>query len=215
MAYVDIDGINVIVDNNEKYFQINDINGSDLSRIWERIKTEYDSYEKWFCYHNYNNIPFELLENIGAVLEDDSIETRLTADNFIISDIYGVIRVLEENFDKFAEYHIKCNPQCGARSERIKRDFSRWGIFALLVNNVITDYIIIFTGHPVAEIFCIEASDGDKCNALISFACKYAFDNGNIEILYMADENTVSHKVALSVGFINTGFYKGYEIKRQ
>jgi len=215
MAYIDIDGIDVIVDDNEKYFQVNDISGSDLSKIWERIKTEYVSYEKWLCYHNYDIIPCKLLDKIGAVLEDDSIEARLTADNCVVSDMRGVIRVLEDKFDDFAEYHTKCNPQCGAKSERIKRDFSRWGIFALLENNIVTDYLIIFTGHPVAEIFCIEASDSDKCKALISFACKYAFINGNTEILYMADENTISHKAALSIGFVNTGIYKGYKIEHQ
>jgi predicted GNAT family acetyltransferase len=50
---------------------------------------------------------------------------------------------------------------------------------------------------------------------LITFAAKFAFDSGKKEVLYMADENTITHKAALSIGFVNTGFYKGYEIKNR
>ena len=74
---------------------------------------------------------------------------------------------------------------------------------------------MLAAGNPVlAEIFCIEASNINKCKELITFAAKCAFDNGQTEILFMADENTISHRAALSVGFINTGFYKGYMIQQ-
>ena len=215
MANRIIDGIEVIVSDEERYLQINDISGSDLTKIWVTIKNDYTLYEKWICYHNYTEIPFEFLDEIGAVLEDDSIETRLTFDNFIYSEVFGVVRVTEENFDEFAVYHGNRNPDCGAKPERIRCNLSRWGIFALLSNNKITDYIIISMGNTMqAEIFCVEASDIVKCKKLIVFAAKYAFDSGKSEVLYMADENTIAHKTALSVGFVNAGFYKGYEIKR-
>jgi hypothetical protein len=210
-----IDGIEVIVSDADHYLQINDISGSDLIKIWEVIKNDYTLYEKWICYHNYTEIPYAVLEEIGAALEDDSIETRLNADDFVYTEVFGVVRIKEENFDEFAAYHHKCNPDSGAKPERILRNFSRWGIFVLLSNNKITDYLILSMGNTLqAEIFCVEATDIIKCEKLITFAAKFAFDNGKKEVLYMADENTFAHKTALSVGFVNTGFYKGYEIKR-
>ena len=213
MAAMIIDGIEVIISDIDQYLQINDISGSDLSKIWTQIESDYASYEKWICYHNYNEIPFVLLNEIGAVLEDDSIEMRLTADSFICPEVFGVVRVTEGSFDEFADYHCKRNPDW-MKSEIIRRNFAYWGIFALLTNNRITDYILLAMGNPIqAEIFGVEASDSVKCKDLIAFAAKYAFDSGKKEVLYMADENTIAHEAAISVGFANTGFYKGYEIK--
>ena len=204
---------NFIVSDIDKYLQINDISGEDLAKIWKQVKTDYASYEKWICYHNYSEIPFKLLEEIGAVLEDDCIETRLAKGGFSYSEASGVVRITVDNFDEFAALHHKRNPEM-VKSERIRRNFSRWGIFALLMDSRVTDYIILATGHPVeAEIFCVEASDSDKCKKLISYAAKYAFDSGKEEVLYMADEDTMAHKAAISVGFANTGFYKGYGVR--
>jgi hypothetical protein len=214
MATVIIDGIEVIVSDIDRYLQINDINGSDLSKIWEQIKIDYESYEKWICYHNYNEIPFTVLEEIGAVLEDDSIETRLTVRSFSYSEVSAVIRVEDERFDEFAAYHNQCNPENGAKSELIKRNPSHWAVFALLTNNRITDYIVLATGNLAqAEIFCVEASDSAKCEQLIKVAAKHALDIGKKEVLHMVDENSITHKVSLSVGFTITGFYKGYRVK--
>lgn len=171
MASKFIDGIEVIVSDVDQYLQINDISSSDLIKIWDHIKTNYPLYEKWICYHNYIEIPFALLDEIGAVLEDDSIELRLSVDGFIRSKFPGIVLITEENFDKFAIYHNKCNPENGANSERIKRNFFHWAIFALFTDNRITDYIILFTGNPnQAEIYCVEASDNVKCKELIASA---------------------------------------------
>jgi len=214
MAKVLIDGIEATVSDTDQYFQINEISGSDLTWIWEQIKTDYASYEKWFCYHNVAEIPFALLDEIGAVLEDDSIIMRLSYDNFIFSEVSGVVRITEKVFDDFAAYHNKCNPDM-VTSEQIKRNLSEWGIFVLLSGKQITAYTLIFTRYlEEAEIFCVEAPDIVSSKALVTTAVKYAFDNGNKKILFMADENTDAHKTALSIGFASEGFYKGYRIKR-
>jgi len=207
------DGIEVIVSDVDRYLQINDVSGMDLAEICEQIKSDYSSYEKWICYHNYADIPFELLEEMGTVIEDNSIEMRLTANDFINFGASDVVQITMEELDDFAAYHNKCNPDNGANSERIKRNFSNWGIFALFADNKISDYVIIAMGNPnQAEIFCVESSDKNKCEKLISFATKHAFDSGKREVLFMADENTIAYKVALSGGFCVTGFYKGYRI---
>lgn len=213
---INIGGVEVLVEDIDHYLQINDICGTDLSRIWEQVKTDYASYDKWICYHN-SEIPFVVLDEINAVLEDDCIETRLIYDELNYPeklDIARIERVTEEGFDEFATYHGECNPDMYWTSERIRRDLSRWGIFSLRTINEITGYILLGMRHPVeAEIFCVDAPDSVQYEALIAFAAKFAFDNGRKEVLYMTD-NPVSHGAALSIGFAVTGFYKGYLIRR-
>ena len=213
MAYTIIDGIEAIVSEVDQYLQLNDISRADLSRVWGHINDKYASYEKWICYHNYTDIPLALLGEIDAVIKDDCIETRLKPGYFIDSDTLDVVPITEENFDAFAAYHSVRNPHW-IKSELIWRNFSRWSIFALFTNNQITDYLLLAMGNPAqAEIFGVEASDDTNCKALITSAAKHAFKHGKKEVLYMAEENTMAHAAAISLGFANTGWYKGYQIK--
>lgn len=215
MLKISIDGIEIFVEDTDHYLQTNDICGTDIKRIWEQIETDYKNYDKWFCYHNLE-IPYECLRELGAVLADDNIEMRLTADNFICYETLEVERITDESFDDFAYYHDSCNPGMYWTSERIKRDLSRWCIFTLRSANQIEGYILLSIGDTVqSEIFCVEAPNKTQSEALISSTVKYAFDNGRHEVLFMADADTINHEAALSVGFTVTGFYKSYTVKRE
>jgi hypothetical protein len=214
-----IDGVEISITDTDKYLQINDITGTDLNRIWEKIQNEYSTYKKWLCYHN-TEMPTKLLSKIGAALVDDSVELRLNTDtcNYLnqtpcIEQIV-IEQITEDTFEVFADYHNECNPDMYWTSERINRDLSRWGIFTLNSNNQITDYLILAMLGPVAEIFCVDVTNEYNSTSLISFAAKYAFDNGKNDVLYMADDNSVGYNAALSIGFKITGFYKGYMVKR-
>jgi len=210
---IKIDGIEANVLAEDQYLQINDISGSDLGRIWPQIEANYAAYDRWLVYHNAADIPIDLLSEIGATLEDDFIEMRLYADSFNCPKTLNATRITEENFATFAAYHDKQSPDMYWTSERIARDLSRWGIFALLQDGQIADYILLSMWHPdEAEIFCV--TEGSSCEELITFAAKYAFENGKKYVLYMADDNSISHKAALSVRFAATGFSKSYKIKR-
>ena len=214
MKKIDIDGIEVFVEDNDQYLQINDICDADLSRIWGKIKIDYASYDKWLCYHN-TKIPLALLDEIGAVLKDDNIEMRLANNNFNYSEIFGIVRITDENFDEFSVYHNETNPEMYWTSERIRRDLSRWGIFSLQPDTDTAAYILLSMWDSVqSEIYCVEASDRSQCEDLIAYAAKYAFDNSKAEILYMADIDSIGLKAAKAVGFTVTGVYKGYMIKR-
>ena len=198
----------------DRYLQINDVSGADLAEMWGDIKLNYATYEKWICYHNYLDIPDAVLSKLGATLEDDSVEMRLAVGGINKSETSGVVQITEDNFNEFAILHAKRNPENGANSERIRRNFSRWGIFVMLVDNKISDYIVIFIGHPAqAEIFCVEASSIETGKKLIAFAAKYAFDNAKNEVLFMADEGTIPYDAALAIGFNITGFYKGFRVQ--
>jgi hypothetical protein len=211
---INIDGIMVFVEDSDHYLQIDDICDADFKRIWQHLKNDYVNYDKWFCYHNME-CPSEILTGeLGAVLEDDNIETRLTSLDFNKYDDYGIMRVTDENFAEFAVYHDELHPEMYWTSERLKRDLSRWGIFILQVDNKIAGYIILSIRDALAEIFCAETSNSIQRETLIAYASKFAFDNGKDEVLFMVDKNSIDYKAALSVGFNVTGFYKGYKISR-
>jgi len=205
-------GIEILVEDCDHYLQINDISSTDLRIIWEQIKTEYPNYEKWFCFRN-TDVPIALLDELGAVIEDDCTQMRLFPDKLIHSASFDIERVTNETFNEFAALHDARITNMYWTGERLGRDISKWGIFCLRHNKRITDYLIMSMRDPYeAEIFCVEASDGIKCKELIAFAAKFAFDNGKNNVLYMSDDNVI-YDAALSVGFAVTGFYKGYGIK--
>ena len=209
---INIDGIEVLIEDANHYLQINDINGTDLCMIWQRLKTDYTGYDKWFCFRNVE-IPISLLDELGAVLEDDSTQMFLYADKTNESEIIGVEQITEESFNEFATIHDERHTDMYWTGERLSHDLSRWGVFCLRFKVEVSDYIIMSMRDTTqAEIFCVEASDTIKRKKLIAFAAKYAFDNGRTEVLYMVD-NDAERESALSVGFADTGFYKGYKIK--
>ena len=215
MPNIFIDDVEVIVSDIDQYMQINDISGADLARIWPHIKELYDGYEKWICYRNYDSIPHALLKDLGGVLEDDCIETILTNTELSCLYEHSITQITEENLEAFTAYHDKCNPNNGAKSAIIRRNLSRWGIFAVIADGRVTDYTIIsMGGEATAEIYCIEASDYDTCVSLVQYASKYAFDGGKKDVLYMASANTTAHKAVKQVGFVDTGVYMGYELRR-
>ena len=212
MMKLQINGIDAFVEDNDQYLQINDVSASDLRMIWERVKTDYASYDKWLCFRN-TDIPYVLLDELGAVLKDDCIEMRLYADKMNESETLGVEQVSDETFGEFATLHDERNPDMYWTGERLLRDLSKWGIFCLRLNERIANYIIMSMRHPTeAEIFCIEAYNSAECKKLIACAAKYAFGNGKSEVLYQAD-NDLTHEAALSIGFTVNGFYKGYMVK--
>lgn len=205
-----IDGIDVLIEEADKYLQIDDIDGDVLNRIWPKLQADYAGFDKWFCFHN-TEIPHALLSGIGMMLVDDCIEMRLSACALGDSDAQ---RVTRDDFDEFAAHHEARHPEMYWTGERIKRDASRWGVFTTRSDGKISGYVIISLGASAeAEIFCVDAQDSAVCVSLIRRAAGFAFEHGQREVLFMADRDTVSQQAAASVGFVAGGFYKGYVVR--
>ena len=210
---ININGIDALVEDADQYLQINDISESDFPVIWDKLNTDYIGYDKWFCFRNVK-IPIALLDELGAVLEDDCIQMLLYHDKINESEIIGVEQVTDESFLEFAAIHDGCRTDMYWTGERLLRELSRWGIFCLRCNGQISDYIVMsMRDSTQAEIFCVEASDINKRIKLITSATKYAFNNDKTEVLYMVDSDA-ERESALAVGFTVTGFYKGYKVER-
>ena len=210
-----IDSIEIYVDTSDRIAQINDIGEKELKSIWERFYSKYKDFTKFFCYHNTNAIPFKLLDEFGATLVDDCVEMRLSSDKLTYAKLHDIRLVTYGDYDDFASYHDEHNPDMAWTSERIKSDLSRWAIFTYDIERTIAGYLLLSMWNPVeSEIFCVDSNNIEQCEALISYAAKYALDSGKKSVLFMADENSAGHKAALSIGFSTTGFYKGFKIGR-
>ena len=136
-----IDGIDIFVNEKEKYLQLNDI--SDLSEAkWGVIAERYSGYDVTFCYHG-TSAPVEFLAKIGAESIDDCVEMRLYSVMSFFSEAMDVSLIDETTFDEFALLHDERNPDMYWTSERIRGDFARWNIFALRNNNSISGYIMM------------------------------------------------------------------------
>ena len=71
-------GIDIHIEETERYVQINDINESDLLRIWDTIKTTYAGFAYNVCFRN-TALLYNALRKISATLLEDCIGMELTA----------------------------------------------------------------------------------------------------------------------------------------
>ena len=142
-----INGIEVIVEDSDNYLQINDISGKDLSTIWEQIETKYADYDKWLCFRN-TDIPLALLDEMGAVLEDDCTQMFLYPDKLNYSGALNAEKITDETFCEFAAFHDQSISNMYWTGERLGWDLSKWGIFCLRFDKRISDYTIMSMRHP-------------------------------------------------------------------
>ena len=212
MNKVTIAGVDILVDSEEKYLQINDV--YDLREsLWNQIAERYAGFDAVFCYHS-TTAPEEFLASIGAVMVDDCVEMRLHNDETLVTASPDIYLVDDTSFDAFAALHDKRNPDMYWTSVRIRSDLARWGIVTSQIDGQITGYAMVAMWDPfAAEIFCIEASDVEHSLSLIIAAARYAFEAGKPEVLYMADKGAKQQTVAQLAGFCTTGFYQGYSAK--
>ncbi|MCL2854911.1 MAG: hypothetical protein FWE21_04760 [Defluviitaleaceae bacterium] len=209
MQKISINGVEVFVEPEEKYLQINDINEADLGKIWGLVLGEYGDYDKWLCYHS-TIPPTSLIEEVGGVLVDDSVEMRLVPNQFCPAQFLGVQRLTKADFDEFAQLHDRLNPDMYWNSQRMVQDLSHWAVFVVLNGGKITAYTMLALWNW--EIYKVAAETISQNAALITAAAQFAFENGAKELLYMADDGTNAHQAALKTGFLQTGFYKGYKL---
>ncbi|MCL2500225.1 MAG: hypothetical protein FWE90_07800 [Defluviitaleaceae bacterium] len=215
---IEIEGVGFHTWDDDKQLQIDDVADADLRKIWPKIENDFADYEKWYCCHNMDAPAF--IHELGAVLEDDCVEMRLSADAPEAKDlsgyeVSGMVRITEDNFAEFAALHDARNPDMAWTSERLGREgeLPRWAIFALRSGGGMNAYILLAVSNPtLAEIFVVEAPDAERRKALIAYAAKYAFENGKSEVLFQADRDSTEFKEALAVGFKICGFYKGYRV---
>ena len=206
-----IAGNEILIEEAERYAQVNDVVNADaLGAVWAELKARDCGYDAWFCYHD-TDAPALLVDEIGAVPVDDCVEMRLSKRGYANLLCSGAEQIAETDLDAFYACYDERNPGMYWTSKRISSDLSRWGIFTILSEKQIQGYILIGVWDPVqAEIYCVEAGNSEHGETLIRAASGFAFDKGKAEVLYMADKNSVAHTAALAAGFVESGKYTGY-----
>jgi len=212
---INIQDVEVSVIDDDLYLQISDPSEADLYKIWAEITTSYPNYEKWLCFRNVE-IPHAFLQEHNAILKDDCIRLLLYPNAFIYDETQTAEAITVETFPELAALHDQSYSDMYWTGERLGRDLTKWGIFCTRCpKGKISDYIIISNWQTgMAEIFCIHTTSHDNCKKLLNTAAKYGFDIGKPNVLYMADNipNGIDHDTALAIGFVNEGFYQGYQL---
>jgi len=208
-----IAGIEIaVLDETERYIQINDKNESELRNLWPHIAPNYPGFEVTFCFRNCE-VPMGFVNEIGARLLDDCIEMRVPSVEIALPPLPLLTQVTEENFDTFAAYHdVKILPDFYWTSKRIKQKLGNWCIFMSQVGGQINGYIMATMRPWEAEIYCIDTPDIATGKTLASAIIAEAFKAGIPEILYMVDYDSREKEIALELGFSIKGYYKGYTI---
>ena len=215
MKSITMHGVEVFVDTDEAYIQINDIRESDIDKVLRELTKQYSGYEVVFCFHDMV-APADTLRGIGAELSDDCIKMCLLPQDCKAHENHLVTLLTEVDFDDFAVIHDTRNADMYWTSERIRNNRDIWRIFLLQTKQGISGYAMLMielSDDSLGEIFCVEADDPAQCKAIFSAAANCAFECGKNEVVFMADRDDTDAQVAASaVGFRVAGYYQAYRV---
>ena len=216
MKAIKINGIEIYVEESDRYVQVNDISEHDLKTVWESINRQFPGYEFVFCFRNVA-IPKDALAEIGAEVLEDCIYMQATKEGYIPAATAGVVPLEKADFPIFAQLHDKINPEV-RQSRQIWDEWDRvWRIFVVKHDGAVTGYVMLniaITGGDIGEIFAVVAENHAQRMALISAAVDYAFAARKATVVYMVERDIVcEYKAALELGFRDIGFYIGYVVR--
>ena len=215
METIQVCGIDVFIEESESYLQINDIAPSMMRQVREALAAKYPGFELWLCFHN-STPPDEEVSAIGAELLDDSIDMRISRQDFTACGTHANISLLKlEDFDAFAALHDQLiDPDFYWTSPLLRADWDIWLIHVLRDGDEIIGYALtmIPKTRDYGEVFAIEAPNSDLKKALLASACAGAFEAGKNQVVYMAD-TPEEQSWADGLGFRVTGYYKGYRVR--
>ncbi|MCL2676998.1 MAG: hypothetical protein FWF14_03920 [Streptococcaceae bacterium] len=217
MKVIDIDGVEVFIEQTEKYIQINDIQGDELIRLWKSLKEQYPGYTVNLCFHDMLE-PIEVLTTIGAEVLEDCITMQVIPHEYVPYYDAEITALEKTDFSEFAMLHDTVNPAPYMywTSSRIWDKWDKWRIFVIRTNGKITGYtllLIALRDNSKGEIFCIEAESKTQREALLSVAVRCAFENDKEVVIRVVDrDNLCEMEEVVAVGFREIGFYIGYSI---
>jgi len=208
--------VEMFVDGNEKYIQLNDVDMQDIEKVWENLLANYPGFVIDFCFHN-TLAPEKFLLEAGAFVLDNCIEMRLLEKDFVdlpTNATGNVLPVTISNFADFATCHDNAHPDMYWNSQRILADFDAWDVFMMQQHGKTTGYAIMRGG---TEIYCVLADSLDDKIALISAAIKKGFiadADSNKDLLFMVDrDNFTEVGAAMHLGFRREGYHIAYRVK--
>lgn len=205
--------VELFVDGNEKYIQVNDVDVKDIEKVWENLAANYPGFVIDFCFRN-TLAPEKFLLAAGASVLNSFMEMRLLPKDFIdLPTKTKVVPVTMDNFVDFAALHDNAYPDMYWSSRHLLANFDTWDIFIIQKHGEIMGYAIMRDG---TEIYCVHANSLDDKIALITTAVKQSF-NANIEgadLVFMVDrDNFTEVGAALHLGFRRKGYHITYRAR--
>ena len=192
------------VTESEKYINVKEFfaeNAEGYRAFWQDLQAKYPGWEIAFIYRNCDP-PLEFLTGIGMALLESHFITELDNDGFKPASKKHAVHITPENFDRFANFHDKTNPDMFWTSARIAEKPEQWRI------DMIGDdaYVMMSLWGDTPEIFALVAPDAAVGASLLSVAAKFAFDNNHVKVFYFIDtDNPLEMDTACEVGFVVTG----------
>jgi len=216
MICITINGIEVFIEESEKYVQTNDIAGSDLPAMWETLRNRFPGYELTLCYHNMEP-PIDALTSIGAAVLEDCLEMNVTQPDFKPYENINVNPLEKTAFEEFSSLHSTVNPECGVTSQLIWNKWDKHPVFTLYKDSGIIGYSIIslnMRDETIGEIYAVYADNQENRKALLSAVTACAFENNKTQVIYMVDRgNADDYETATALGYKEVGYYIGYHVK--
>jgi hypothetical protein len=209
-------GVDVFLEEAERYVQINDIEGCELLRIWDEFKVQYFGFECNLCFHNMEP-PYDALNKIGATLLEDCIGMELIPGNFKPYRYVEVAPLDKNDFDDFAKLHDQL-PDMYWTSHRIWDRFDdMWRIPVYKEQGEIVGYSLInisMRRRNEGEFYAVEAPTAHIRKTLLSAAVEEAFKAGKDYILRMVERGSdAEYEESEAIGFREVSYYRGFEIK--
>lgn len=206
-----LDKYNIQINESEKYIQINDV--IQIDKIWPFISQEYIGYQIDFCYHDIIP-PYDILKSIGAFICDDAIRMVIEKKVNFEDICCKIVRINKENYDCFARYHDRMNPNVYWNSQRLLSCLDEWSIFAIIDDNNIYGYIMTAQwNNDIAEIFVLEANSSKLGKLLLQKAVDDALITNHKKIIFMTDKSSSEYLWAHQIGFEEHGYYKAFRIQ--
>jgi len=204
--------VEMIVEGNERYIQINDVGVKDVERVWEQLSASFPGFVVDFCFTN-SLAPEKFLLAIGAEMLENSLIMRLSENDFIdIATHSTATPVTAESFAAFAACHDAANPEMYWSSQRLLDDIDSWDIFVIERHGTIVGYALLRDGW---ELYCATANSMDDKIALMSAAAKANFAAGSDvdDLLFWAErDNFTERGAAMHLGFRREGYHVAYRV---
>jgi hypothetical protein len=215
MKAIKIQSVEVLLEEAEKYIQINDIGEGDLLAVWEPLRLRYPGFEVNLCFRDVP-VPENTLAAIGAEVLEDCLKMYVTQGEHVPHESPDISLLTKADFGGFAALHDTL-PDMWWTSRRIWEKWEGWRIPVLREKGRITGYAMLMVmarNRTLGEVFAVEAADPAHRKALLSASVGCAFENGKTTVLRTVDrDNTSEREETRAVGFCEKGYYIGYRVQ--
>ena len=203
--------VEIFVDSDEKHIQINDLDISDIEKVWEQLLVSYPGFVADFCFTN-TLASEKFLLGMGAQVLENSMIMRLAEKDFVeMATASHVELVTKANFDSFAAYHDSTNPEMYWSSARLLADFDSWDIFTVQRNSEIAGYALL---RDSRELYCVIADSVEDKIALASAAARKNFAAKADDLTFWVDRDNFTERGAAShLGFRHEGYRISYRVE--